>query len=1023
MSREKGLRQAAVAMAETTNLDQLFHVADSLLTRSYLTKLSQAMVRPVPDDAGEYRFYRVERLAYEKDEDNQQKLLNVYQALHASGTALAVLLDSDSEGISLYLGVRDKDHNAVSLSSTVLSKSMQGNFPGVRMEHPVKDGEMREILAQVTDEGRNKKAVAAITSVAGARDMAEKSQQKFVQGLEKLIEAMRGEKYSLLLIADAISGAGLMQVKSGLEGLYSSFYPFRDTVLTYGRNEGKSVAHALNKAVSEGFSENMSRATSQGVSDTESHSTTNTVGIGAGGILKGVGIGANVSHGATNGTSHGTTFSDTETSGAGRNTGTTMSKGRTEGFTAGQSESYQIHSYNKSVSDMLEQIDTQLERIRNCQDQGMWHFGAYVIAASPQTAQVVASTYQSLVRGVDSGNELATITMWKEDNPRLARVLSSLRTLHHPVFGLGGGLENITAATRISSEELTVAAALPQESVPGLPVRRYASFGREVAMSSQGQPGDGRKITLGNVFNKGITEAKKVDLSLAELTAHSFVTGTTGSGKSNTIYMLLKGLMYHSVKWLVIEPAKGEYKDVFGGRSDVEIYGTNPRCYPHMLQLNPFAFPDEVHVLEHIDRLVEIFGACWPLYAAMPAILREAIESAYETCGWNLRLSVNVGVFPTFADLLEALPRVIERSEYASDTTSDYKGALVTRVRSLTRGLHGMVFEGEDCFDQLLGQNTVVDISRIGSQETKSLLMGILVMKLQEYRMSHKMEANSRLQHVTVLEEAHNLLRRTSMEQSQEGANLQGKSVEMIANAAAEMRTYGEGFVFADQSPALLDPSVIRNTNTKIIMRLPSIEDREIAGGAIGLSEVQREEISKLDCGVAVVYQGLWEEPVLCRISHFAQKRSMLERYKSSTFAWKAPETAVIEKILAGMMTPCGFTPKEKDLAEQCLRGSGLSFRCRKIVHRIIQGEQVLDWEKFLVLCYLAGGNADGATAFASVVLSDEQDGWNLLNKKLMVRWGVKMSPEFRSEAQNIFASYRLAKGKRKTDDGRGGNV
>jgi len=120
-------------------------------------------------------------------------------------------------------------------------------------------------------------------------------------------------------------------------------------------------------------------------------------------------------------------------------------------------------------------------------------------------------------------------------------------------------------------------------------------------------------------------------------------------------------------------------------------------------------------------------------------------------------------------------------------------------------------------------------LSRVGSMETKSLLMGILVMKLQEYRMCSS-GMNSRLRHVTVLEEAHNLLRKTSAEQSQEGANLQGKSVEMLANAIAEMRTYGEGFIIADQAPGLLDMSVIRNTNTKIILRLPDEEDRKLVG-------------------------------------------------------------------------------------------------------------------------------------------------------------------------------------------------
>lgn len=128
----------------------------------------------------------------------------------------------------------------------------------------------------------------------------------------------------------------------------------------------------------------------------------------------------------------------------------------------------------------------------------------------------------------------------------------------------------------------------------------------------------------------------------------------------------------------------------------------------------------------------------------------------------------------------------------------------------------------------------IIDLSRIGSSETKSLLMGILVLKLQEYRMSQA-EMNSSLRHLTVLEEAHNLLKRTSTEQSSESSNLLGKSVEMLANAIAEMRTYGEGFIIADQAPGLLDLSVIRNTNTKIIMRLPDFSDRELVGRSANL--------------------------------------------------------------------------------------------------------------------------------------------------------------------------------------------
>ena len=228
--------------------------------------------------------------------------------------------------------------------------------------------------------------------------------------------------------------------------------------------------------------------------------------------------------------------------------------------------------------------------------------------------------------------------------------------------------------------------------------------------------------------------------------------------------------------------------------------------------------------------------------------------------------------------LFRSLPNILNSSFFSDDTKGDYAGALVTRVKSMTNGINGLVLcpECETTDEELFENNVIVDISRVGSTETKSLYMGILVMKLQEHRMQQASQgktSNQGLGHVTVLEEAHNLLRKTSVSQSQEGANLQGKSVEMITNAIAEMRTYGEGFIIADQAPGMLDEAVIRNTNTKIILRLPDGDDRELVGKAVALSDNQIQEIAKLPKGVAVVYQNDWVEAVLCQFEKFPEEK------------------------------------------------------------------------------------------------------------------------------------------------------
>jgi hypothetical protein len=282
------------------------------------------------------------------------------------------------------------------------------------------------------------------------------------------------------------------------------------------------------------------------------------------------------------------------------------------------------------------------------------------------------------------------------------------------------------------------------------------------------------------------------------------------------------------------------------------------------------------------------------MYAAMPAVLKDAIEMSYEESGWDLSTSTtscSPSVYPTFADVARNIRNVIDSSEYSDENKGNYKGSLITRLKSLSNGIYGLIFTSDELSNEaLFDKNVIVDIARVGSIETKALIMGILVMKLQEYRTTSG-TMNSDLQHVTVLEEAHNLLKRTSTEQSSESSNLLGKSVEMLANAIAEMRTYGEGFIIADQAPGLLDMSVIRNTNTKIILRLPDENDRILVGKAAALNDDQIVELAKLQCGVAAIYQNDWLEAVLCKVTEFKDY--------DKNFRYENPDSSALGKATA----------------------------------------------------------------------------------------------------------------------------
>lgn len=493
--------------------------------------------------------------------------------------------------------------------------------------------------------------------------------------------------------------------------------------------------------------------------------------------------------------------------------------------------------------------------------------------------------YLSLTQGNKSNLERPAINIWNAQgrNPTTIAEITKLRSylthLEHPRFvkreDVPNGFFNqknwpkrTTCTADLSGEELVKAISIPRSSVPGLPVIECAPFGREVSSYDAMKHGD---IHIGRIHHMHHDEEMLVELSSDSLTSHVFVTGSTGSGKSNTVYRLLDEC---SCNFLVIEPAKGEYRYEFADCA--KVYGTNPMT-DDLLRINPFEFPEGIHIYEHIDRILEVFNVCWPMYAAMPAVLKEAIIRAYENVGWDMTRSTNAlgKYYPTFADVCREVDAYIDSSDYSADTRGDYKGSLKTRLESMTNGISKLLFcNGSVPDEELFDSRVIADLSRVGSAENKALIMGILVIKLQEHRMCQRTISNEALKHITVLEEAHNLLRNGQTTFGEMNGGIASKSVEMISNAIAEMRTYGEGFVIVDQSPGLLDMAAIRNTNTKIIMRLPDESDRQLVGKAACLNNGQIAELAKLQRGIAAVYQNEWIEPVLCHISKHERKET-----------------------------------------------------------------------------------------------------------------------------------------------------
>ena len=929
------------------------NLVDDVVFKSYLKRLDSMDIASMPEAEGvdsSIVLFKINRMVYEEDEFATDKFISAISSMSFADCSVFLVIDGYRDKTDFYFGVKNNDPKRTTASvADTFKSSLVGQFPGINIDDCsiVEKGKKSSLQEQVLRRISNASSLSSYVGIPAFKDEDGKYDNKnYVQGTEKLAQAMQGKRYTAIILASNLTTDVVTEIRNGYETIYSQLSPMSTQQLAYSTNE--SLANAINrsKGVTQGktktqtIGESHTNGTSNSHSKSDSETKKSKIAVGSsvlGGGLAAVGTGLKITGAGaaivlplmaaggamsavgaagkskTSGTTdtYGTSQSDTENrsmSDAESHSETfTDSLGKTA--TIGSSKNYTLTIHNKHIEELMKRIDQELERISMSESTGLWSVASYFFSYDNDfaSAESASTIFKSIMQGEESGVETSAINSWIDNSQKMKMLTNSVCHLSHPVFwnNLTVNGENIKVenSSLLSSKELAMLLSLPHKSVPGFPVVEHVSLAKEVIRNNESLMK--REVSLGCIFDlgKAYTE-NRVKLDVKSLTQHVFVTGSTGCGKSETIYKLINETKQVGTKFLVIEPAKGEYKNVFG---DVNVFGTNPLIMP-LLRINPFSFPTGVHVLEHIDRLTEIFNVCWPMYSAMPAVLKKAMLDAYESCGWDLRLSVNrlsrgEDVYPSFLDLFLSLEKVITESAYSEEVKSNYSGALLTRVESLTNGLNGEIFSVNELSNMVLfDENCIIDLSRVGSQETKSLIMGILIMRLSEYRMTGTNTPNSALKHLTVLEEAHNILKRVSTEQSQEGSNMAGKSVEMITNAIAEMRTYGEGFVIVDQSPTSVDKAAIKNTNTKIVMRLPDEDDRKVSEKAAGMNDKQIDEIAKLPTGVAVVYQNDWVSPVLCKIDRMENSRVIFNEQKDSILELNSENDInyIIEFLLAG---------------------------------------------------------------------------------------------------------------------------
>ena len=600
-----------------SDLTEASKLVDDIVLKKYLYRLSDLEVLPLADELkkiSDIRIFKITEMVYQNNEYSTYKFASVFNAVQNLNCGIFIIANSNGKMTDFYMGVRSLDEKRTTKSlKDTLRNALSGQFPGVKTEDlldPVAEDLISTFAA---------KNIASVSCVAKNKDNEFKNNETFIQGLEKLAIAMQGQKYTIIILAKSTSSDQLEETRRAYETIYTQLSPYANMQLSYGTNTAISLSDALSHGVTTGKSYSKNESIQTGTSYQEGTSKSNsvsksdifsatarslgTVALGVaslaaapltGGIsvaaaaaltIGQVGIDNIIPKTYMNGTavSNSTTTNESITNGEtfGTNENISNTNTRTAGQTAGSSNNMQLTMQNKNLIDTMQKIELQLKRIDECESVGMWECAAYILSDTQETAEMAAGTYKALMKGENSGVETSAINFWgRKKSKQLPILREYIANFIHPVFQYSSDTSNIpvTASSLVSSNELAIHMGLPRKSVCGFPVIEHADFGKEVVQYETKEKGKEKDFQLGYIFEMGKRTDTEVSLACNSLTMHTFVTGSTGAGKSNAVYEILNQLrMLYGIPFLVVEPAKGEYKNIFGQFADIKVYGTNPR--------------------------------------------------------------------------------------------------------------------------------------------------------------------------------------------------------------------------------------------------------------------------------------------------------------------------------------------------------------------------------------------------------------------------------------------------------------
>lgn len=793
------------------------------------------------------RFFKLTSLSYDHDYPHREAFENVLSSIDNPSFNFAYILSGTLAGIDIYVGtIRNDNSTETKMHASEYGKMMksffEGNFQGSNL-HELK---FKETQKEIFDPIKDMKRTCLITGVPSINKNEGKKETDF-QGIDRLINSMAGEKWRLIIICEPVSDKEIQNVTDNVYKLYETLYKCSKLSMQLGDNQSISG------------------------SKTKTYSESNSINIG---------INENDSDGSSSGSS---SYSTNKSSSKGTNLSIAKSKSDSNSnaktTSVGQSFSVTGEVINKKVQETLKYLDEELlERLKQGHSKGLFKVSVYAMTENSNNLNRLKSSIFSIFQGDKSSfSPLIARMVDEEIEQELVRMIGNFQNYteklninpYIPIMYSNPVYEDtISLSTYMTSKEISLIAALPMKEVPGLELKEGVEFGLNVNLSDK----ETDKIILGNIIHRGKKlKENLVHISKDNLSKHLFVAGVTGSGKTTTCQKIL---IESKLPFWVIEPVKTEYRALYGknGMEDI-IYFTigNEKLAP--FRFNPFEILEGENITSHVDMLKATFTTAFPMEASMPQILEESIYKCYEEYGWDIENDTNSfcdnpwdqkGLyFPMLSDLVVMIQKVVEDKKFGKELQANYIGSLVSRISNLTVGSKGQMLNCKLSidFNDIIDKKVIFEMEDLKSPDDKALIMGFILTRMAEtIKIRHKKDIN--FKHITLVEEAHRLL--SKVEYGDSGSKK--VSVEMFTDLLAEVRKYGESLIIVDQIPNKLAVEVLKNTNTKIIHKIFAKDDKEVIGDTMLMDDKQKQYLSSLQTGEAIVFSDGWNKPIHIKV-------------------------------------------------------------------------------------------------------------------------------------------------------------